>query len=247
MGKYIFFFLLIQNLFSKVDFSNDELFRSGNNLYKEGKYEESLENYKEIIDDGLVNGYLFYNLGNVYFRKGKIGYAILYYEKARKFLPRDREINDNLGFVKTNIQDRIEEKRAPFLLFILYVLLENFSLKEVTFIVSIIFSMTLICSILFFLKKNLHIIKNLSISFLVILSFSCFLLALKLRIVNMKSGIVLVEVVNVKSAPSEDATLEFVIHEGTEFQILESMKEFVKIRLKDGKSGWLTIETFGEI
>ncbi|GAH77672.1 unnamed protein product, partial [marine sediment metagenome] len=98
MRIYLFFLLLLlnQNTPLNQEFSNDELFRKGNALYKEGKYEDAIEQYRKIIDGGILNGNLFYNLGNAYFRKGKIGYAILYYEKALKFLPRDRELNENL-------------------------------------------------------------------------------------------------------------------------------------------------------
>ena len=100
---------------------------------------------------------------------------------------------------------------------------------------------------LFILKKSIVLLKNLTISLVVILLFSSFLLFSKMRTVDTKRGIVLVDVVDVKSAPSDDATLEFIIHEGTELLILESTKEWVKIKLKDGKTGWLTANTFGQI
>jgi len=249
MRIYLFFLLLLlnQNTPLNQEFSNDELFRKGNALYKEGKYEDAIEQYRKIIDGGILNGNLFYNLGNAYFRKGKIGYAILYYKKALKFLPRDRELNENLRFVRSYTQDRIEEEKPPFLIFILYVLLKYISLKELAVFVSIIFSITIICSMFFILKKSFVLIKNLTISLVVILLFSGFLLFSKLRTVDPKMGIVLVDVVDVKSAPSDDATLEFIIHEGTELFILESTKEWVKIKLKDGKTGWLTANAFGQI
>lgn len=249
MRIYFLFFLLIssQNLLSKEEFSNDDLLRKGNTFYKEGRYDESIEQYRKIVDNGIVNGYIFYNLGNAYFREGKIGYAILYYEKARKFLPRDRDLIANLHFVKTYTQDKIEEKKPSFLFLIFYWLINKFSLKELIIIVSTIFSLTIICSILIILKKGNPFIKNLIISLLVIFLFSIFVLSLKLNTINIKRGVVLVDVVDVKSAPSDDATLEFVIHEGTSFQILETIKDWSKIKLNDGKTGWLTSNTFEQI
>ncbi|MCK4235262.1 tetratricopeptide repeat protein [candidate division WOR-3 bacterium] len=248
MKAFIIFLLLIlnQNLPSK-ELSNNELFIKGNSLYREGNYEEAIDQYEKIIKNGLDNGFLFYNLGNAYFKKGKLGYAILYYEKAHNLFPRDREISENLHLVKSFTQDRIEEKKPPFLLFILYVLLNKFSFKELLIFVSIIFSFTFICSILFVLKKTLLLLKNLTISLFVILLLSCLLLSLKIKSVNVKRCIIIEDLINVTSAPSNDATREFVIHEGTEFQIIESINDWVKIRLKDGKSGWINSENIGKI
>ena len=244
---FLILLLINQHLFSNQDPSNNDLFKKANLLYKEGKFEESIEHYRKLVDVGVVNGTLFFNLGNSHFRTGKIGYAILYYEKARKFIPRDRELNENLQFVQTFTQDRIENRRPAFLLFLLYGFLELFTFKEVGIFVSIIFSITLVCSILFLLNKQLVFFKNLSISLLVIFLFSFILLFLKFKMVNTKRGIVLVDSADVKSAPSDNATLEFIIHEGTEFQILESIKEWSKIKLKDGKTAWLASNTFGNI
>jgi len=242
-----FFILVNQDPQPFSEYSNDELFRKGNSFYKEEHYTNAIECYRKIIENGVTNGYLYYNLGNAYFREGSLGYAILYYERAHILLPRDKEINENLSFVKNFRRDKIEKGKPSFLIFILYNLLKKISLEETSIIVSIIFSITLICSILFILKKNLLFLKNLTISMLCILMVFSFLLSLKIKMVNRKIGVALIDKVDVKSAPSHDATLEFVIHEGTEFQILEPVKEWTKIRMDDGKTGWIQSNTSGKI
>jgi len=47
---------------------------------QEEKFDEAVKLYNQIIDNGYEGAELYYNLGNAYFRLGKLGYAILYYE-----------------------------------------------------------------------------------------------------------------------------------------------------------------------
>ena len=226
--------------------SNNELFHKGNECYKEGKYDKAIEQYNRMVLNGVENGSLFYNLGNAHFKQGSIGYSILYYEKAKKLLPRDRDLMENLAFARAFLQDSIEEKKPPFIVYILSAMLANSTLREIAVSVSLLISITLMCSILLFYKKSLFL-KNISISLLVLCALSAMLLVAKYRYSFAKRGIVISESTEIKSAPSDDSTTEFIIHEGTDFHIIEAIKEWAKIRLRDGKTGWTTIDTFKQI
>jgi len=227
--------------------SSMQLLTEGNKLYEQGKYEQAIEKYKNIISSGIHNGYIYYNLGNCYFKTGRIGYSILYYEKALKLIPRDAELIHNLKFVKNLTQDKVVAKKPSFLFFITIQLLNRFSLKEIVSIVSLLFSLTGLFAIFFILQSNIQILKNVTISFLVIFVFSAFLLSLKIKIINKKMGVVTTKVVDVLSAPSQDATLEFTIHEGTELDIIQQLGGWVKVKLLDGKTGWVPENSFSQI
>ncbi|TET21145.1 MAG: tetratricopeptide repeat protein [Candidatus Cloacimonadota bacterium] len=242
----IFLIIIIPNLLDSKEPSNDELFIIADKQYRDRKYDEAIQTYERILENGFTNGYVLYNLGNSHFKKDEIGKAILFYERAHRLIPRDQELNDNLNFVKAFTQDKIEEKKPAFLFFMLMILLNNFTLKEVFAFVSALFSVTLFCSILYHLKRNI-LLKNVMISFLTIFLLSGFLLSAKYRVSIIKRGVILMNSAQVKSAPSDEATVEFIIHEGTDFVLLETMGEWSKIRLKDAKSGWIRSETFHAI
>ena len=50
-----------------------------NKFYREGNYENAIEIYQSLINEGYLGVSLFYNTGNSFYRIGNIGKAILFY------------------------------------------------------------------------------------------------------------------------------------------------------------------------
>ena len=76
-------------------------FFRANSLYTQGQYAEAVEAYEAVLQSGLASGNLYFNLGNSYFRSGRVGRAILHYERARRFLPSDPDLAANLRFARS--------------------------------------------------------------------------------------------------------------------------------------------------
>ena len=49
---------------NEYDHKTRELYRQGNLLYEKGKYAEAGRVYNRIIENGIRNGNVYYNLGN---------------------------------------------------------------------------------------------------------------------------------------------------------------------------------------
>ena len=56
---------------------------------------------------------------------------------------------------------------------------------------------------------------------------------------TVKTGIIVEQVVTVKSSPEPNSTDAFVIHEGLKVNLEDKLDTWVKIRLADGKVGWI--------
>jgi hypothetical protein len=52
-------------------------------------------------------------------------------------------------------------------------------------------------------------------------------------------AILMAETVSVRSAPDDQSTSLFVLHEGVKLQVLDVVGNWNKIRLADGKVGWI--------
>ena len=59
---------------------------------------------------------------------------------------------------------------------------------------------------------------------------------------NTEFAIVMTDVANIKSAPDRSGNDLFVIHRGLKVQVLDSVNKWRKIRLADGKVGWIPEE-----
>ncbi|MCL2689735.1 MAG: BatD family protein, partial [Chitinispirillia bacterium] len=96
-------------------------FEKANEFYAAGTYDSAQTYYSMIVDAGINNSALFFNLGNTYHRLNKPGLARLYYEKASLLSPKDADIQANIRFIQTIIVDRSQERQGDdFLTAVIY-------------------------------------------------------------------------------------------------------------------------------
>jgi len=77
-----------------------ELFEQANISFTQGKFEQAIEQYSNIINEYGMSASLLYNLANSYAAAGEIGWAVLNYERARHLSPGDADIQGNLAQVR---------------------------------------------------------------------------------------------------------------------------------------------------
>ena len=237
---------LITFIISSLIASNsqiDEVMQKGNALYKEGSYNKAIDVYNQLVDEGYSGVALFYNLGNSYYRIGKIGYAILYYEKALKISPSDEDVNHNLNFARLSTVDRIQPLPRFFLFDWWEAILSSFTENGWAYIVFVIYLVLLILIALYFFSRSVFQQKLIffsGIAVVFILAICISLLIVKVNRDNtVKSGVIVEQAVTVKSSPEPNSTDAFVIHEGLKVNLEDKLDNWVKIRLADGKVGWI--------
>ena len=62
-----------------------------------------------------------------------------------------------------------------------------------------------------------------------------------------KYAIIFAQQSDIKSAPSLSSEISFELHEGAKVQLLESLDNWKKIKLADGKIGWIVADDLKEI
>lgn len=80
--------------------------------YNSKNYTEAADLYKTIIKEYGVSSDIYYNLGNTYFRMGKIAQSVLAYERALKINPSNKDARINLDFVNTTLEDKPEDNSS---------------------------------------------------------------------------------------------------------------------------------------
>lgn len=242
--KFIIFLIFSANLFS-----NEEIFEKGVDLYKEKKYQEALNQWLEL-EKNFEDWRIYYNIGNAYVKLGRTGYGMLYYERALKLKPGEKRIEDNINFLKLRLKDKIEEPtKSP-----LRKAIENFynKLNFKRILYPFFISFLLLNLILFFYQlypERFPRIFLIFSSFLITLFFILliFLFHFQYKEKNIYYGIILNDSLEVKSAPMEDSTDLFIIHEGLKVKVNEEVEGWVRITLSNGMSGFVKKESLGII
>ena len=248
MKKIIYFSLLLLlsiDLFSQTP---EEIFKIGNEAYQRNDYKTAIESYNKLILSGYESGDLLYNLGNAHFKIGQFAPAILYYEKTKKVMSSDEELNHNLDVINTRIKDKIERVPKLFILEWWENVKYMFSISFYQYFVLFLFFIFIFGLTLFFWFKD-YLLKKRTffgvIAFGIIFIF--FSLAFTARVLeekNDKYAILFSESLKVKSSPDESGTAIFEIHYGIKFQIIDELNGWCKILLVDGKNGWIKKEGF---
>lgn len=249
--KYVLTIAVI--LVSTIAFASeaDELMKQGNQFYQDKQFENAIDTYQKIINVGYVGTSLYYNLGNSYYRDGKIGYAILYYEKALELSPGDDNVMHNLAIANAKTVDKIDTLPKFFLFQWWESILALFPVSGWTLMVYL-FYLLLLCSIgLYFFARGMNIQRYSVFSGLILALFLVITTALWIVSLNreftVKNAIVVEPAAAVKLSPDSTSNDAFVIHEGLKVRELDRVESWVKIRLQDGKEGWIEQNEIGTI
>lgn len=225
------------------------LFDQGNFEYRNGNYAEAEEYYRRILNSGLENSPLYFNLGNACFKQKKLGEAIYYWEKARQLAPMDREIRENLELAELLLVDQIEIPEDPFPVRILKSIRDLLTIPQESRLAYFLF---LAANILFFLyivlKNPRHSFRALVGSFIAGLLVLLFAGSLAWKVYERDYGqkaIVLDQRVDVFSGPGEENITVFTLHEGIKVRVHGSSNGWCQISLPNGWNGWLPQDTVG--
>lgn len=249
MKKIFFLVLIIANTISAQN--ADDLFSSANDLYKNEKFEKAIERYKEIESQGLISSELYYNLGNSYYKLNKVGPSIYYFEKALKINPLSEDVKNNLVFAKRLSLDKIEElPKTVFQKFNINYL-QQLSYNQWAIVVIVFSVLGSLLFLLFyfadtpFIKRFYFVTSSVSFILLItalIITFNQYSISK-----NNTEAIVFVEKVEVRNAPTFNSEEVFTLHEGTKVLVLDAVDNWKKIRLADGKIGWIISEKVKEL
>jgi tetratricopeptide (TPR) repeat protein len=249
MKKLMFVLLLIVSSLNAQ--SPDNLLKVGNQYYHDGQYEAAIQSYQKILSQGYESGALYYNLGNAYFKSGKLGYAIFNFERGLKLEPNDDDLAYNLRIANARTFDKIQELPKLFIIAWWEGLVTAFSVTGWSVMV-IIFFLVLISSIGIYLFVRRSFFQRIafmtgSISMAVLILTIVFLSARVGRETSTNYGVLLTPVYSVKVSPDSKSNDAFVIHEGIKFTLEDKVNDWVKIRLADGKVGWIQRDSLGQI
>jgi tetratricopeptide (TPR) repeat protein len=221
-------------------------FLSALEAYKAGDYPSAIANFEALAQSGLINGRLFYNLGNAHLKNNDLGAAILWYERALKLLPNDPDLRFNLDYARSRTKDAPEDDVSPLVRIFFF---WNYQFSERTIKIAAI-GANLLCALLLGAwrlsrrrgwLRTAWIVAALALILVLTAAFNYYASA------QRRIAIVLPSQIAVRSGLEESSTQLFLLHAGAKVMVVKELKAHFQIRFSDDKIGWVVKEAVGVI
>jgi tetratricopeptide (TPR) repeat protein len=249
----------------------EALFAAGNAAYEAGAYPDAIDRYLEVANSGIENADLYYNLGNAYFKAGDLGRSVLWFERALRIEPRNEDARANIAMVRSLLRDQqlvppqggvrnaalawhrrlsISESAAVacgfYALFCIAALVLIFRRSRP---VAMFYRRAswLSPARLFGLTMTQDLVVGMVLTALLTIVFAGSAYAKVQDSREALRGVVVTEEVAVYSGPSQDATIQFKIHEGTIVAVRDGRGGWVRVDLPGDLSGWVEETTVEKI
>lgn len=239
------------NMLEGYEAYNDphSIYEAANEYYSGGELQKAANGYRYLIEQGLANGYLFYNLGNTEFQLGNTGEAILWYERAKQYLPRFGDLKYNLNYARQTLVD--EEFRQPnysgTIAFFMG-LHEYLNVRESLFLLGLfvwVFGL-LICIRLMVQSENITgVLRPALWTTGILLTLGLLSTGTKIHhLYYEKEAIVQASALDVKTGAGNDFSTHFTLHEGTKVRVLNQQDGWVRIDLPTapGFTGYVPVD-----
>jgi len=218
------------------------LLAEGNQAYTAGDIDTALLRYQAVLDRGVNEADLHYNLGNAFARRGELGRAILSYLRAERLAPRDRDVRGNLTWVRTHIRDlELETGDMPAVIGHLVRVVRALSLDELSLalvvVVWIVCGLVAVAWIRGAVSDGLRRLLLTGAAVLVILLAVTGWRWYEERIRDL--AVVVVEEVEVRSGPAASFPVVFRIHDGLTLTIRGRREGWTRIGLGGEWIGWV--------
>ena len=103
--KILYIIALLAAFCPSLVLKAESLTERADSAYAGDDFAEATRLYLQIAEEEGTSSNLYYNLANSYYRQGKPGMAILYYERALRLDPSNDDARANLEFVNSRITD----------------------------------------------------------------------------------------------------------------------------------------------
>jgi len=220
----------------------EEIFNRGNAAYQDGRYDEAAQAYRTLIKYQIHDPRVEYNLGNTEFRSGRLGKAILHFERARRLDPTDQDIRANLAYVRSFCFDQVPAANVPVLLQWLRTGQDRLGPDRQAWVfLALLWALGSVIGWTFGRPGRFSAAAGWVASGLVVVSViaAASWYTTYLRLEGRPSAVVLAPSVEVRAGPGENNPTLFTVHEGLIVEVRDVRPEWIQVSLPDGLNGWM--------
>ncbi len=234
--------------------SLSQTFDAAGRDFAAGQLDEAIAGYERLLDAGVVDADVYYNLGTALAKAGRFGEATLQFERSLYLAPGEADASANLATTREVLAERLTERHGEVELGqsrgLGEALVHDLSEGLLTSLLLVFWAVAFLALMVVRLQKGrvrLGALVTALLSFLFAAVFG-FLVASKLGTLEEGRPAVITATEGVlREGPDPRAIRRGDVYEGERADILRSDGEFVNVRLSGGRSGWLLSEYVGAV
>lgn len=219
-----------------VPLSPVQAYNEGNRLYAAKDYEGAVRAYEKALEAGH-DPRVHYNLGNALFRAGKVGEAIASWRRARYLAPRDRDVENNLGFARAYRVDKTLPAAGP-LARALGRAFEWMSRREAALAMAIAFTLAGLALAAWIVWRVAALGYGAAL-LAVVGGYALVAQQLWANEVAARPAVIVQSEVSAASGPGDEFKAVMLLHDGTEVLVREVRGDYDLVQLPGGSGGWL--------
>jgi hypothetical protein len=228
------------------------LFSRGNQAYLDGDYSTAVSEYRKVLEAGIDNPDLDFNLANAYYRSGNKGLAVLFYEKVLQMNPGDSAAASNLAMVRKELVDRVVmPKEGAVGEPLWHGFVRGIAVDWLTwmFLSFYLAAFTLAISRrLARRESSRRLLFWINIPVLTLALVFGLLFSSRVYIQEkVHHGIVVAPTGSLREGPENGAKVLMEVHEGLKVRLLDEMGEYSRVRLANGVEGFVRSSQIGAI
>jgi len=200
------------------------------------------EIYEGLLAEGFDDARVHYNLGNARFKLGRLGPAILSYERALDRDPSDADARENLAYADLLIADKVGVPEEEFPARFVKDLAHRFDPDRATLAFAVFFMIAALLAAPLWLRPRLLVRRALGagVGIAGALALSCGLVAIvEVAAPRTTEAIVLAPSADGRSSPAADGTVLFTVHEGLKVEVRGERPGWIQIGVPNGLAGWI--------
>lgn len=224
--------------------TDETLWQEAAESYDRGDYLSAIERYNKISERGFSSSELYHNLGNSYFKSGRLGASVWAYRKALKLDPDMEPAKSNLQYVRAFNVDRIAGKGGGFILDIWDFLTGLLSSNGYLLLFAVAWwIMGLVAGFMIINPGTRPLAYYLLIVSIAIAIFTAGAFARRVKLDRLTTwGVLTAEAAHIREGPGPDFQKIEIGHEGLEFKILGEREGSYLIELENSLRGWVEKE-----
>lgn len=220
----------------------EETFDRACRAYEQGRWDEAAETFRGLLRYGFADPRLEYDLANAEFKRGKLGEAILHYERARRLDPGDRDIARNLAVARERIRDVVDDPAASGPLSAIHAVQDRVGADGQA--LALLAAVWAIAGIVTWCGSRPGGFTPgwgwaLAAAVLVVTVLFVSWRATDARLAATPRAVVLKPSVDALAGPAMNNASLFTLHEGTTVDITADREGWLQVALPNGLSGWV--------